>query len=164
MAKLTTKFVNFKAVLNKYADLSEEIVSRETAKKAGKATVKAMKKDISKGTSPIRGKGKFPGYKNPSRYPGGRKGSRPVNLSLTGQMLRSLKSKAVKDRKAGFATEIFYQGNLANEKELGHRQGANAQPKRPTMPQGSEEFNTKITNTFAEIFFDAFKKALRKKT
>lgn len=116
----------------------------------GRAIVKEMKDMIGKGISPIRGKGRFPGYKDSykkriKKQRGEFKGKRqrPVNLKLTGDMLDALKHKSKKGKRAKL--EIGYFDEDEAIKERGHREGANKQLKRPTVPlQRREQFAARI--------------------
>lgn len=76
----------------------ERFLRPQDAEKIGKALVQESKDFISKGISPVRGERRFAGYKNPARYPGGRKPKRPVNLELTGEMLDNLRFRLKGDR------------------------------------------------------------------
>lgn len=96
------------------------------------------KRRISQGQSPITGK-RFPRYKNPDRYPGGLKPSRPVNLRLTGDFLRDLVFRVITGKNP--AIEIFFKTNESQLKEQGHREGANGQPKRPIIPNQRETYS-----------------------
>ena len=128
-------------------------IDKATATSAAEATIDAMKATIARGVSPIRGNGRFPKYKDPKKYPGKLKPKTPVNLHLTGDMLDALTFKAVPDS-AGYAAEIFYKGKQ-ELKELGHRDGANDQPKRPTLPVGDKEsFTKQIKDRYVKIFAD----------
>jgi hypothetical protein len=126
--------------------------SKDEADKLGKAVVEEMKDMISKGTSPIAGYGRFPGYlhagekgKYPEKarrdYPSKR--SRPVNLYLSGDQMRSLTSKPFA-RGKGWGVEVGYWDSLSKKKEEGHRVGVNGQPSRPTIPQAGERFAQRI--------------------
>lgn len=111
----------------------KEPIDKETAKEVGDAYISEMKDMISKGISPIQGDGRFQRYKNPAKYPANQKPKTPVNLYLTGEMMRALKYE-IKRVKSGFAPEVGYSTNEASLKEKGHREGAKGQPKRPTIP------------------------------
>jgi hypothetical protein len=137
-------------------------VTKQVATNVGNAILQAMKETIAKGYSPIRGYGKFPAYKNPSKYPGNRKPKSPVNLELKGDFLDALEFTLVQVR-SGFATKIGYAGSKENKKERGHREGANDQPKRPTIPINGETFSEKITNAFMEIYRERVRQIMRKK-
>jgi hypothetical protein len=136
-------------------------VEKETAREVGEAVVKEMLDQIGKGVSPIRGEGRFPRYKNPKKYPADQKPKSPVNLKLTGQMLDSLKFSVYSTR-TGFGTEIQYSNQEAKLKEKGHRDGANGQPKRPTIPLKSlgETFSARIIRLIRDIYSTALKRKL----
>ncbi len=67
------------------------------------------------------------------------KKARPVNLKLYGDFLENLEAR-VRDR----IVEIGYFKQSEAIKELGHREGANGQAIRPTIPIGNEKFNAAI--------------------
>ena len=136
-------------------------IDRQTARQAGALTIELMKSRIASGNSPIKGKGKFPKYKNPSRYPGSRKPKSPVNLHLTGQMLRWLRTKPEKTR-FGWTFVVGYFNDLAAKKEDGHAKGVNKQPKRPTIPNSRQEFVGPITTAYLKIFRERIRKIIRK--
>jgi hypothetical protein len=106
-----------------------------------------MKAMIAGGKSPITGRA-FPKYKNPARYPGRRKPSTPVNLRLSGAFLTDLTGKAFAKRREGVGIKVSYRTALSNKKEEGHRDGVNKQPKRPTIPEGNEEFAAPLLRFF----------------
>lgn len=116
--------------------------------------LKEMKRDILSGLSPIKGMGRFPAYKNPKKYPANKKPQRPVNLYLTGEFLSDLYTEI-----DSYARVIVgYVGTLSINKEEGHREGVNTQPKRPTIPENRESFNEKLLN----ILRKSYRKALEK--
>jgi hypothetical protein len=139
----------------------KKAVDAKTAKRAGVAAIEVMKDLISKGISPIRGKGRFPGYKNPNKYPGDRKAKRPVNLELTGEFLNSLEAKTVKGR-FGEDTEVGYFNQESKDKEQGHREGHNGQLKRPTIPEGNEELAIKVERAVEEVYVERLEEVIRK--
>lgn len=130
--------------------LKQNVIDRQTARDVGVGVTDKMKSLIEKGISPIKGNGRFPGYKNPDKYPGDRKPKRPVNLWLSGDFISSLDAKEF-PAKHGYVTEIFYKGDQ-DKKESGHREGVNGQPKRPTIPQGDEQFVVAIQRIITTIF------------
>lgn len=122
----------------------------------GKKSVSEMKKLISRGKFPIRGggfSGRFPKYKDPKSYPGKLKASRPVNLKLSGDFLKALKSKATKK-----SVEIGVFGSKQAIKEEGHRKGANRQPKRPIIPIANKE---QFARSIQKIYLDVANKKVR---
>ena len=139
-------------------------ISKRTADKIGASTLRQYKRFIRKGISPIRGKGRFPGYKpsyeaaiRSGRFPGKR--LKPINLKLTGQFLRSLRSTS-KKRGKNFRAIVGYFNRKAAVKEQGHRVGANQQRKRPTIPQGREQLNVDIQQKLIQILLKDLNKNL----
>jgi hypothetical protein len=157
-------------------------VSRRDAKKMGKSALKEMKSLIKSGISPIRGGGKMPRYRGSyaeqikkkghivvyerkgsrgKRYP---KSMRPVNLRLTGAFLKNLQARVVKVA-SGFGISIGYRKRSEQIKERGHREGANNQAIRPTIPQGdrNEEFALRIQRVVIKGLNALIKKLSKKK-
>lgn len=164
--KITIDIKKLQALQKRLQEINGAIDSK-TAKKLGNNVVKEMKSLISKGISPVKSsrfKARFPGYKNPRRYPGDRKQKRPVNLRLTGQMLKALDSKVKKDGR-NYTSVIGYFDDEAAQKELGHRKGTNKQLKRPTIPLGSAQENwaARINKIILQTYNDAIKKITGKK-
>ena len=158
-----------KNVQEKFEDLSKPI-AKTTANKLGKAIVDEMKNMIAKGSSPIRGHGKFSAYRGQYRKQiqkkgyvsvGGKKVSkklRPVNLKLTGDFLKSLKSKAI-IAKTGYMASIGFRGKKSQNKERGHREMANNQGFRPIIPQAPKE---RWAQRIQAIIIDFFNSDVRK--
>ena len=122
--------------------------NKATAARAGRATVREMKRLIKTGQSPIKGKGSFPAYKNPDKYPGRKKKHSPVNLKL----------------KKGWAFLVGYLDSvLAQKKERGHASGQNKQPKRPTIPSGRQLFHKKISEAYLAVLRKRISKLIKKK-
>ena len=145
--------------------LSKAKPTRSDLKKTGDAMVRKMKSQIAVGLSPIAGKGRFPAYKHAGvkgkypqnvqkRFPA--KKARPVNLNLSGQQLKSLESRA-----SSSGVTIGYFNGLAANKEQGHRDGVNKQPKRPTIPEGSENFNESINDVAETILANVIEKKIK---
>lgn len=122
----------------------------------GNATVLSMKALIAAGISPIEGKGRFPAYKAATGRNRGKgypfnvdpflnKKLRPVNLFLTGEFLDDLRCKVV-----GKQMQIGFFKKKSELKELGHREGANGQPKRPVIPVGKEKLNASVLRKLLE--------------
>jgi hypothetical protein len=133
-------------------------ITKEVAEDVGEVVTEGMLKLIKGGISPIRGNGRFPRYKNPDKYPGDQKPKTPVNLELGGHFLNAL-SYVTQKSGGNYSTVIFYEGE-ENDKERGHRDGANGQPKRPTIPsEKGERFAATIEKEIIEIYEDAIDKA-----
>ena len=144
----------------KIEDLKRPI-RKVDAEEVGRMTILEMKKMITVGLSPIRGNKRFPRYKNPAKYPKNKKPRTPVNLTLTGDFLRAL-TYDTRPSTSGYATEIYYAGR-EDVKEQGHREGANGQPERPTVPMGKEEFAVRIERVYARIYRDRIREILKRK-
>lgn len=128
-------------------------IDQATAKRVGIDVVKAMKAQILNGNSPIEGDGKFPAYKNPKKYPGKLKSRSPVNLKLSGKFLNALKAD-VENGTYGQSTTIYYSGK-EQVKEQGHREEANRQPYRPTIPsEKNETFIKVIREIYLKLYQD----------
>lgn len=138
-----------KNVAKKLEQISDPLTTSD-ARELGKSVVAEMKDLISKGISPLSGYGRFPAYKNPKegypktvrgQYPSKR--NTPVNLRLSGDFLNALTNQVQTIGKVGRVVIGYFDSRQAI-KEKGHREGANTQPKRPTIPRGSEKFAQRI--------------------
>lgn len=146
-------------------------VTRKDLDDIGSKVVQEMKKLIATGLSPIAGRGRFPGYVGQGdkrRYPGSVKSKhsdkrdRPVNLTLSGDFLKKLTSVAtVGANKISIA--IGFKDPLSVKKEQGHRDGANGQPERPVIPDGSERFTPAIETILLDGFQAVINRILRNK-
>lgn len=156
----------------------------DDAAKMGEQVVITMKEMISKGISPIREVGRFPAYKHQrvkGKYPANQKNNypdkkqRPVNLTLSGEFLSALSYRVLIGKKKGlWPVEIGYlktptiidrlfRGKVsASKKEEGHREGVNGQPKRPTIPQGDEQFAAKIQKIIFGAYRESYKRYVNK--
>jgi len=170
---MATKPISIKIDIKKIEAFRKRIeqlkapIDKETAKATANQIVIEMKNLISKGISTVRGAGlasRMPRYKNPDKYPGKRKNKRPVNLYLTGHMLSNLQSWFEKS-KNGFNSWIGYKNKFAGDKERGHAEGVNSQPKRPTIPdtQSKETFAAKIDLIVTRNYGKKIKELTKKK-
>lgn len=99
------------------------------------------------GLSPVRGKGRFVAYKDKESYPGDKKGSRPVNLKLTGELYDAINAKL----KNAQEIEIGVYGDadlLAKAK--GNNEGTKHVPERRFIPLRAERFNVTIETKIKE--------------
>lgn len=150
-------------ILRRSDEAIKRIPQREI-REIGDIIIDGMLERIARGQSPIQGKNRFPKYKNPLKYPGKRKPKVPVNLYLTGQFLKSLKSTAI----AGGGTlerivNINLDNRLARLKEEGHRIGHNGQPERPIIPIGSEKFQPRILIAAKRAYIELVKDYLKRR-
>ena len=88
------------------------------------------------------------------------KRARPVNLFLSGKFLSALVFDITQTAKrVGIVVGYFDEDEA--KKEKGHREGANGQPKRPTIPTGSQKFNQTIELDIMNLIKQAIQKALK---
>jgi len=164
MANVTKVKVKFSS------DLSpDKILDDATAKLVGETVKDMMLNLISKGISPVRGEGKFKAYaeqrlndktKYPKsvkkKFPG--KKTRPVNLSLSGELLKKFGwwiSKGA--RGLGKTTWIGFKNPSKRTKDLleTHNEGRHKDvPKRQILPDFSqnEELAVSINRKIVEIY------------
>jgi len=87
------------------------------------------------------------------------KGLRPVNLKLSGDFMRDLTFK-VQRQGMTRSTRIGFYSADSIDKELGHRVGANGQPRRPIIPTLREKFAKTIRLAQEQIYEGAVVKFL----
>lgn len=144
-------------VLDKIQELSEP-VNQRTAREVAREVVDKMREVIASGKSPILGNGQFEPYRGQyrsriqkyGRIDGYSKKLRPVNLTLSGKFLESLKGSVQKVR-SGYAAAIGFSDKKSQKMEQGHREGANGQAERPVIPQSGEKFSLVIQNVYLDI-------------
>lgn len=85
---------------------------------------------------------------------------RPVNLELTGDFLKSLLVwfTGTGNKRS---VHVGFKNNLSILKEKGHREGANGQPERPMIPQGSETLTPKYALLIRQILAQTLRIKLR---
>lgn len=168
MATIKESIKRIEALKQKLTQLKNP-TDRQTAQTLGEAVIEQMKGLVSKGISPISGK-RFPGYKNQgtgkgypysvaSKYPS--KKDRPVNLFLSGDFMNSLDMRIKRESGSGYFPNIGFYDSLSKDKERGHRDGANGQPERPIIPEGSETFSQTITRIIASTYRQMVRKILK---
>lgn len=144
MASKLTFTQKFKAKLNRLDKVARNMVKDGTIHKS-------IISDIEKGVSPVQGQ-RFPKYsdyyKSIIRKGLGTKKLAPVNLKLTGDLLKSLSVSSISSR-------III--SFEDEKASWHNEGEGNLPRRAILPTRSKEvFNRKIRT----VIQDALKKAL----
>ena len=117
-----------------------------------------IQKVILKGLSPVKGQGRFKRYSDSYRsaikkgYVDNKSKISPVNLSQTGQMRKSIYSKA--NNKS--VTVAF-----RDEKAEYHNKGTDRLPRRAMLPtESGEEFNSSITLRLREVATKVINKVL----
>lgn len=131
---------------------SSSAVGRLKAKKDRLRTLKAIASGKQKKGYPY----------NTKEFKEGKKFPRPVNLFLTGAFLQALTFAFKRTENQKMIVEIGWFGDPENAiKEKGHREGANGQPKRPTLPRGNERWNQTIQLDIIKLLRDAVTKAAK---
>lgn len=125
---------------------------RANAKRLAKGGNKKKAKALREQAGVLSGYGRMASQVASSKYPfntkefkRGSKRVRPVNLHLSGAFLRALEYR-VTGTAGKYGLEIGFFDEEQAVKEEGHRDGANGQPKRPTIPINREDFAQVIQN------------------
>ncbi len=158
MAKVTVK-VKF----------DSDIFTNSLKEEVGTAIVDEIKNFAAAGQSAVRGEGRFEQYSgqsDPKKYPNNVKGKypgkklRPVNLSLSGEYLKSLKA-VVKNNSIGIS--ITGAKNLL--KFQTHNEGTNPNvPERRILPsRQGESFAVSIERIYIDLMSKIVSDRLRKK-
>lgn len=140
------------ALLNKIRDLNKTVVTQDFASKVGAVVVAGSKEAISKGLSPVQGVGRFVAYKDPESYPGKLKPARPVNLSLTGEMVNSLNFRKEGDKilVGIFADEV---GDDVMKRVDTHNRGTHPHvPRRQFIPEKGQSFIVSIQREVQRLY------------
>lgn len=154
MAKARVSVKLSKEFQRKISTLGNRLVDDKLANQVGTMLVEESKRLISNGISPVRGVGRFEGYKNPEAYPGNKKPARPVNLSLTGTMLSYLNFKRNGQViEFGIINAPAKVNTIARVHNTGEREDI---PQRQFIPigddAGTEAFVPSITAKLRELF------------
>lgn len=136
-----------KEFIESFADKAEDII---------------VNQNIKKGNSPVNGAGKFEPYSDSyiaaiksGRYKKDGKKTKPVNLTLTGKMLKSFKVQ-----KTGGGLSMTFTDKKADYHNL---LGAGpSHTLRPMLPIGSEGFTPKITKQILDLITQAIDKIVAK--
>lgn len=151
MAKVKTR-AKFEII-----ELIDRFIDKRTAEEIGNTLVKEAKQLVSEGTSPVRGHGRFARYKDRDKYPLGNetaqalgKKARPVNLTLTGEMLAGLSFKQTSKA----ALEWGFTKLTGKKKKIAeyHTSGTDHMAMRRVVPQEGEEFAVTIMRRLRDIY------------
>jgi len=127
-------------------DLRRRIIAsqKEFARSVPKTFGKDINDEIQAGKSPVKGKARFSRYKpsytqaiKKKRLPEKNKRIRPVNLTLSGDML-----KTQRIRQTGRKVNVKYTSPIA----VFHNEGTPNMDRRAILPDGREEFSRTLTN------------------
>lgn len=128
--------------------LRDVVSSNTSKKKVAELIISEMKDHIARGISPVRGQRRFVAYKDPPKYPGDAKTRRPVNLELSGDMLKALKFYPLKATSFSIAIK-GKEGIIAKA----HNDGKGNVPMRRFMPTKSgEEYTVTITRKIRDLY------------
>ncbi len=146
--KVTVKF--------QILELIDRFVDDTTANSIGTTIAEEAKQNISEGLSPVRGYGRFEKYKNPKQYPGQLTGSlaknqRPVNLFLTGEMLKGYWYK-LSGKKDTIEVGMTRGTAFANEKAKYHQEGTENMAQRKIIPSDGEEWSISIMRKLRDLY------------
>ncbi len=146
----------------------DDVMDSTTADQLGQTVKDAIIKSCLAGLSPVKGFGRFEGYKNASSggyprnvmkdFPG--KTVRPVNLWLTGDMLESL----TWERKGDTVSVFIPENTHASLKAETHNEGTQSHvPVRKFLPTAEgEEFTESIQRLIFEIMRQRVETILKK--
>lgn len=130
-------------------DLMDRFMDARTANDLGKTVAQEAKAMIEEGQSPVRGYGRFDAYKDRTVYPGKLKDARPVNLTLTGEMLRGYWY-----RLTGRSVEVGMVRGSADRKEIAgfHQDGTPNMSQRKMVPGPGEEWAPSIMRSISNLY------------
>lgn len=156
--------VSFK---NPFSEVLKSASERRLETEANKVIKNEILRLINNGLSPVKGYRALAKYKDPKKYPAGKKQSNKANLYLSGEMLSSYKAKAFKDyNKLAISVGIHDDETVRNQTLAKvHNTGSNPHiARRPFVPLQSrgETFTARINAAIRRIFRDTIRNALRK--
>lgn len=141
----------------KIIELVDRFIDSRTQDRLGETVVDAAKQMISEGQSPVQGYGRFERYKDRTKYPGGRKDARPVNLYLSGDMLGDFDYKKTDD---GVAVGMV-RGVKTKEIAGYHQDGTPNMAQRRFVPGDGEEWAITIMRKIADVWGKRFADLIR---
>ncbi len=114
-----------------------------------------IKASILVGNSPVSGHGRFLGYKDQDQYPGDRKGARPVNLFLTGELLDWYRAKMSSGGKGVTMGILSDAPEKVKARAEGNNTGsAKGVVARRFVPVVGEKFKVSTMTLIRKIFSD----------
>lgn len=140
--KVTTRF--------KIIDFIDRFMDGTTVSAIGDTIVDTAKEMISEGQSPVRGHGRFARYKDRTKYPGDLKPARPVNLNLTGEMLKGFGFKYI----GNDTIQVGMISGSSDRKEVAryHNSGTDNMAMRRFIPQDGEEWAISIMREIRDVY------------
>jgi hypothetical protein len=137
-----------------FPDLGK-IADESLGKEISRAVLKEIRDAVAKGNSPVAGWGKFAPYKNPDKYPGNQKSSRPVNLDLSGDMMKALTTEVRLDSKSRLVVEVGWFGAEEDIQVRArvHNSGERWDIKRrPVLPGKDDEWTERIKKIVLDLY------------
>lgn len=125
----------------------------------GTELVTAIKAQIADGISPVRGHSRFARYKDRTKYPADQKPARPVNLNLSGEMLKNLTFKIKENNKIDVG--ILTGSAEVKARAQAHNTGTEHMAMRRFIPQTGEEFSVRIMRRIAELYGKRLQKLIK---
>ena len=151
--KSTLKVPNFASVVDQSAvQDAEQLVVR--------GQIKPL---IASGTSPVRNHGRFPAYSNSDKYPADKKPKRPVNLSLSGDMLREYGAQQGNGGASLFVGIVDSASESIKNRAIGNNYGTSGAPARRIVPAPGEQFKVSVIQALREVFARAIERRLRRR-
>ncbi len=121
------------------------------------AVIKPM---ISSGISPVRGHNRFAPYKNPDKYPGEKKNKRPVNLEMTGEMMRNFGASSSKNKSIAIGILPNVDKGI-RDRARGNNYGTeNGLSARRFFPGEGETWKVSVLLALREVFAERMKRLL----
>jgi hypothetical protein len=131
-------------------------------KELGDAIVSEIQNDLDKGNSPVRGERRLEQYKDTKKYPGGRKPNRPVNLSLTGEMRRYIRSEVVSGR-AAVRVGLLNAPQDVQARAIAHLKGTPHMAQRKFLPwEEGDQLTVRIQRRLISIYQERLARLIAK--
>ena len=143
--------------------IKESLVDSSTLNELDNKILPEIKRFMSSGVSPVKGKRRFVEYKDKRIYPGKRKASRPVNLKLSGDLYAALvvAKKTATSFYIGVSTLASRKLKIyAKANNLGVAKKNIAE--RRFVPIQGEQFNVSIMRQIRNILAERIAKILKK--
>lgn len=123
----------------------------------GAAIRDGMKEAMSVGLSPVEGVGRFEAYKNPDKYPGGKKPKRPVNLFLSGALYKSIEWY-----RSGRTVVVGIFDSKVAEYAKAHQDGTDHMARRQIFPEAGESFLVSIQRKILALYTERMSDIINK--
>lgn len=122
-----------------------------------------IKKLIRAGRSPVEGFGRFPQYKDREKYPANKKAKTPVNLTLSGLMLKFFGIRKKSDRSITVGIFPEASNDLKVRARANNEGTENGIPARRFIPINGERFTVSVMRAIKNLYAKRVKELLSKK-